>query len=93
VRTLFIVQLVVAALMAFQGLLVVARPYALLDVILTPEQLRDKSAVESTLALLKKATWYDGACWLVLAGFLGGLAIIGLRLCNTRSSRQPAPNQ
>jgi hypothetical protein len=88
-RILFIIQMIVAVVMGFMGMLVLARPYALLDVVLTPDQLNNRAKMEETLALMQKATGYDWGCWLVMGVIVGGLAIIGLFLSKT-PSRQDA---
>lgn len=78
-RTLFYLQLAVAAVMAFMGLMVESRPYGLLDVVLSPEQLRDRDTLDSTLALMQRATGHDAVYWWLLAAVVAGIAFIGLR--------------
>jgi hypothetical protein len=82
-RILFILLLIVAVVMVGQGLLVEVRPYILLDVVLTPEELRDERTHDATLELMQKATSYDSTCWLTLGAIVAGLAIVGLFLSKT----------
>ena len=79
-KSLYIIQLFVAAAMLFMGLLVAARPYFLLDVVLTPEQLSDPSIHDATLSLMQKATGSDSIWWFVLGCVVGGIALVGLRI-------------
>ena len=73
--------------MGLMGIFVDVRPYALLDVVLTPDQLKDRSTMDETLALMQKATGYDSACWLILGGIVFGIAITGLVLWKARRSK------
>jgi hypothetical protein len=79
-RNLFILLLIVAVVMVGQRLLVEMRPYILLDVVLTPEELRDERTHDTTLELMQKATSYDSTFWLTLGAIVAGLAIVALFL-------------
>jgi hypothetical protein len=79
-KVLFVVQLFVAAAMIFMGILVAVRPYLLLDVVLTPEQLSEHAAHDATLALMQKATGNNDVWWYIFGSVTAAIALIGLRL-------------
>lgn len=63
---IFLVQLIVAAAMVVMGLVMAARPYLLLDVVLTQEQLADAETRDKTLALMQEAVGASAFWWFML---------------------------
>ena len=80
-RKLFLVQLAGGLLILAWGLLVVPiLPYVQLDVVLTPEQLRDQALKQQTLTMLQQIERHD-MIWAAAAGlFVVVTSAIGLRL-------------
>lgn len=79
-RIFVILQLITAGAMAFIGFIVSVRPYMLLDVVLSPEELQDQKIHDATLALMQRATSSDSILWFLFAGFVAALGLYGLRL-------------
>lgn len=53
-------------------------PYLLLDVVLTPEELRDQQKMADTFAILKKATKQAWRPWLVTGVLVTTFSSVGL---------------
>lgn len=75
--------------MIFWGVFVVpVLPYVLLDVVLTPEQLKDASRCDETLALLQAPNSYHFAGWIAGGVVVTVTSALLLRqsklLCETR---------
>lgn len=82
-RILAVLQLMAAVAMGIMGFVVSVRPYLLLDVVLSPEELKDPKIHDDTLALMQRAVSYDSAIWLVFAGLVAVLGIFFLRLSSS----------
>jgi hypothetical protein len=79
-RNVFFAQLIIAGMMFFWGLFIVStRPYFLLDVVLSPEELQNDKKHDETLALLQKANEHEPAAWVVTAALVAVSSAIGLR--------------
>lgn len=76
---ILILHLAVGVFMMAMGLMAGVRPHALLDVVLTQEQIRDRELADETLTLLKKGARND-SWWMFASGaILVASSLIALR--------------
>ncbi len=66
--------------MILMGLAVSVRPYMLLDVVLSPQELANHKIADATLALLKRGSAGDAAMWVGLGIFFFVASVVGLSL-------------
>ncbi len=80
-RRIFFVELIAGVGMLGMGLLLVpAIPYVLLDVVLTPDELRNEAVVDRTLWMLGKTVPLHMTAWILAGTCLIGTSIVGRRI-------------
>jgi hypothetical protein len=83
-RFLFVLQMIFGVLLILSCMLAVARPHALMDVVLTQPELHDQRKFNETLALLKKGAGSDSTVLL-----LGGAAVFVTGAVSLVAIRRP----
>lgn len=77
-RVVLVCHLLLGAVLMFLGLYAGVRPYALLDHLLTTEELRDPEVRDRTLMLLRRGAGKDSWMLFIAGGILTTTSAVGL---------------
>jgi hypothetical protein len=81
IRRCFAATAALGLLLVGFGLVIVPLlPVSRLDVVLTPDQLRDEVVREETLEMLEKAGGNEWLVWTVSGAAVSAISVVGLRL-------------
>jgi putative copper export protein len=89
-RKLLYLHLAIGLWLVFMGLIASGRPYLLLDVVLTQEELRDHFERDTTQALLLKGAGNDSVVMFVTAIVLLITSLIGMKLTRPQQNTLPS---
>lgn len=78
-RTMFYLHLAIGLCLFVMGFIASARPYLLLDVVLTKQELRDTTKVNSAMNLLRQGSGIDSVLFFGTGIILVSTSLIALR--------------